>query len=272
MLGDKANTSRFTCAGPLFTGGHPLQVPNILVPPGSADIFCSYLGMTSLIGFRQGSVNIGTNPDSVFAINSVKGNINIYDTNISKHTGFFNSLGATYANGKVFKALSTSSTIAGKVSKMAAAKVLISGKKQNLSSASGVLSGNWTFNGIRIETVAHGHSDARLKRSVIPIEDALEKVSKLNGVSFRWNRNYAEYRRDLKTKTVSRSIGFIAQEVEKIVPEVISTDKIDNFDFEIKKVDYGQMVALLTEAIKEQQTQIESLKEEIKDLKSQLNS
>lgn len=271
MLGDKANTSRLTCAGPLLAGGHPLQVPNILVPPGSADIFCSYLGMTSLTGFRQGSVNIGTNPDSVFAINSVKGNINIYDTNISKHTGFFNSFGATYANGKVFKALSTASTITGKVSKMVAAKVLISGKTQNLSSASGVLSGNWSFNGIPL-SLLHSHSDARLKRSVIPIEDALDKVIKLNGVSFRWDRNYLEYKKDLKTKTVSRSIGFIAQEVEKIVPEVISTDKIDNFDFEIKKVDYGQMVALLTEAIKEQQTQIESLKEEIKDLKSQLNS
>lgn len=272
MLGDKANTSRFTCSGSLLTGGHPLQISNVVIPPGSADIFCSYLGMTSLTGFRQGSVNIGMNPDSVFAINSVSGNINIFNENITKHKGYFSNLGSTKFLGGDFKALATSNTISGKICKVVGAKVLISGNTQNLSSASGNLSGSWNFNGVRIETVAHGHSDSRLKRSIIPIEGALDKVSKLNGVSFRWNKDYAKTRRDLKTKIVTRSIGFIAQEVEKIVPEVISTDKIDNFDFDIKKVDYEKMVALLTEAIKEQQTQIELLKEEIKDLKNQLNN
>ena len=49
MLGDKLNTSRFTCSGPLiFGGGHPLQIPNVVIPAGSADIFRSYLGSTSI--------------------------------------------------------------------------------------------------------------------------------------------------------------------------------------------------------------------------------
>ena len=271
MLGDKANTSRFTCSGSLLTGGHPLQISNLVIPPGSADIFCSYLGMTSALGFRQGSVNIGMNPDSVFAINSVPGNINIFNKNISKHKGYFSNLGSTKALGGDFKALATSNTMVGKLCKVVGAKVINSGKIYNISSAKGVLSGNWFYNGLPL-SLLHTHSDVRIKRCIIPIEGALDKVSKLNGVSFRWNNDYAETRRDLKTKIVTRNIGFIAQEVEEVVPEVISTEKVDGIDFDIKKVDYGKMVALLTEAIKEQQTQIESLKEEIKDLKNQLNN
>ena len=58
------------------------------------------------------------------------------------------------------------------------------------------------------------------------------------------------------------SIGLIAQDVEKIFPEIVSTDEAG-----IKSVDYAKLIAPLIEAIKEQQSQIEELKLEIEELK-----
>jgi hypothetical protein len=85
------------------------------------------------------------------------------------------------------------------------------------------------------------NSDIKLKENVITIESALEKVLSLRGVEYD--------RKD----SGEHQIGVIAQEVEKIIPEVVYGD-------EIKSVAYGNLVGLLIEAIKEQQKEIEELK------------
>ena len=87
------------------------------------------------------------------------------------------------------------------------------------------------------------YSDERLKTNIETIPNALEKVCNLRGVSFK--------------KDGKQSIGVIAQEVEKVVPEVVQTGEDE---LEIKAVAYGNMVGLLIEAIKEQQKEIEELK------------
>jgi hypothetical protein len=88
------------------------------------------------------------------------------------------------------------------------------------------------------------NSDIKLKENVITIESALEKVLSLRGVEYD--------RKD----SGEHQIGVIAQEVEKIIPEVVYGD-------EIKSVAYGNLVGLLIEAIKEQQKEIEELKKTI---------
>lgn len=88
-------------------------------------------------------------------------------------------------------------------------------------------------------------SDARVKDNVEIIENALEKVTSLRGVSYT--------RKDTDDK--SRKLGVIAQEVLPIIPEVVSKDQHGNYS-----VSYGNIVGLLIEAIKEQQQQIEELK------------
>ena len=93
-------------------------------------------------------------------------------------------------------------------------------------------------------------SDERLKENIHTIENAVEKVSALRGVSF-----------DFKESKQSQ-IGVIAQEVEQIIPEVVQ-DRPDGY----KGVQYGNLVGLLIEAIKEQQEQIDTLKKEINELK-----
>ncbi|UAJ14007.1 tail fiber domain-containing protein [Aquirufa lenticrescens] len=105
-----------------------------------------------------------------------------------------------------------------------------------------------------------GSSDARFKTNISPIENPLQKVLQLRGVNFDWKTT------EFPTRSFSenRSVGFIAQEVEKILPEVVSKD---NSPEEYRSVKYDKVVALLVEAIKEQQKQIDSLKSQVKKLK-----
>ena len=92
-------------------------------------------------------------------------------------------------------------------------------------------------------------SDIRLKKDVKPIENALDIVDKLKGVTFTWKRDD------------KKSLGFIAQDVEKVVPELVE-DKpaIDDPDTLHKTVNYANMVAILTEAVKELKAEVEELK------------
>ena len=96
-------------------------------------------------------------------------------------------------------------------------------------------------------------SDASLKNDVQLISNAVDKVKQIRGVTFTRN--------DLEDKE-RRYSGIIAQEVEKVLPEVVFDDKDG-----IKNVAYGNMVGLLIEAIKEQQAQIEELKTHIMNTK-----
>ena len=92
-------------------------------------------------------------------------------------------------------------------------------------------------------------SDARLKENVEPITNALSDVTQLEGVSFDWK------------DTGTRGHGFIAQQVEPILPDVVQTDE----ETGIKSINYVGMIGHLVEAIKEQQQQIDALKQQLND-------
>ena len=97
-----------------------------------------------------------------------------------------------------------------------------------------------------------GTSDVRFKTNIRPVINALDKVKALRGVYFNWNQNaFPE-----KEFGAGDELGFIAQEVEQIVPEIVSKDKTKEA---YRSVKYDKLVALLVEAIKEQQKQIDSL-------------
>jgi hypothetical protein len=105
-----------------------------------------------------------------------------------------------------------------------------------------------------------GSSDARFKTNITPIANPLQKVLALRGVHFNWNTS-AFPQRMFSDK---RTLGFIAQEVEKILPEIVQTE---NTAEGYKSVQYDKVVALLVEAIKEQQKQINQLKKQVKKLR-----
>ena len=95
-------------------------------------------------------------------------------------------------------------------------------------------------------------SDIRLKENIEVIPNALDKVSQLQGITFN-------YKKDGR-----RSTGLIAQELEKVLPEVVyDTHEVGNDDEEFKAVRYGNTVGLLVEAIKELKTEVEELKNKI---------
>jgi hypothetical protein len=105
--------------------------------------------------------------------------------------------------------------------------------------------GNLSFSGnLSVSGTVTANSDIKLKENVITIENALDKVLSLRGVEYD--------RKD----SGEHQIGVIAQEVEKIIPEVVYGD-------EIKSVAYGNLVGLLIEAIKEQQKEIGELKKKL---------
>ena len=119
-------------------------------------------------------------------------------------------------------------------------------------------------------------SDERLKENIVTIENAVDKVKKLRGVEYNWK------------DSGERDIGLIAQEVQEIVPEVVviqdTSDAAEGTLVnekpkddpragleDVLSIEYGHMVGLLVEAVKEQQEQIEDQKNEIEELKEMVN-
>jgi len=107
-----------------------------------------------------------------------------------------------------------------------------------------------------------GSSDIRFKKDISTIENPLAKVMQLRGVNFNWNTSAFPQR----MFSEKRTMGFIAQEVEKVVPEIVQTESTTEG---YKSVQYDKVVALLVEAVKAQQKQIQQLKREVKKLKKQ---
>jgi hypothetical protein len=91
------------------------------------------------------------------------------------------------------------------------------------------------------------YSDARVKTNISNIDSPLEKIMKMRGV-------YYNRIDDIESK---RQVGVIAQEVEEVLPEVVLTDTSEDKN---KSVAYGNIVALLIEGMKAQQSTIEALK------------
>jgi hypothetical protein len=98
------------------------------------------------------------------------------------------------------------------------------------------------------------YSSRRWKTNIEPIEGALDKVQLLRGVSFAWTANG------------QRDIGLIAEEVGEVIPEVVAYD-VNSED--ATSVDYGRLVAVLIEAVKEQQEEIDELKALVRMLASE---
>ena len=109
------------------------------------------------------------------------------------------------------------------------------------------IGGDLNISGVVTSTDYNSISDISLKENIEPLRDSLDKISKLEGVSFNWKSDQSKV----------DQIGLIAQEVEKIYPEIIGNNE------DIKTVSYISLIAPLIEAVKE-------LKEEVEYLKSKL--
>lgn len=98
------------------------------------------------------------------------------------------------------------------------------------------------------------YSDRRLKKDIKPLENALEKVMKLEGVSYK----------RIGEDTNRLECGFVAQDLQEVIPEVVIEQQDED---KTLTVDYAKMNAYLVEAIKEQQRLIEDLQIQVKELR-----
>lgn len=99
-------------------------------------------------------------------------------------------------------------------------------------------------------------SDVALKENISTIDNALEKIKQLNGVMFDWSKEYMDKRGGEDGYFVKkRDTGIVAQDVEKVLPEIVRT-KQDGF----KGVQYDKLAGLIIEAIKELSDKIDTLR------------
>jgi hypothetical protein len=165
--------------------------------------------------------------------------------NFSAGTITATAITATAFNGPL-TGNATSASTAANLSFGAANEVVFKNSSNN-----GATSTNLTFNGTNLVCggTVTANSDEKLKDNIQTIENALEKVLSLRGVEYD--------RKD----SGEHQIGVIAQEVERIIPEVVYGD-------EIKSVAYGNLVGVLIEAIKDLKGEISELKEKVDNLEA----
>jgi hypothetical protein len=101
-------------------------------------------------------------------------------------------------------------------------------------------------------------SDGRMKKNITTIDQALDKVQNLRGVNFEW--------KETEHHEEGLQMGFIAQEVEEVIPEVVSNGG-DSYSMQ-----YSPLTALLVEAVKEQQQIIEELRNKNNLIEERLES
>lgn len=111
------------------------------------------------------------------------------------------------------------------------------------------MDGSSTGDSIRVagDVVAFYSSDKRYKENIKPIENALDKVKAINGVTFNWNEKSHK-------ETGKKDVGVIAQEVEEVFPEIVETRRNG-----YKAVDYQKLTAVLIESVKELTAKVEAL-------------
>jgi hypothetical protein len=112
------------------------------------------------------------------------------------------------------------------------------------------------------EITAYYTSDERLKENVHIISNPIERLEQIRGVEFDWTDTYLKERGGEDEFYVRKhDVGVIAQEIEKVLPEVVATRENG-----YKAVKYEKIVPLLIECIKEQQKQINQILQELQDL------
>ena len=191
------------------------------------------------------SLTVGTNTASIAAVSTTTGtnttNIGTNVTNIATNVTNISGIDGRVTTLEGITSVDGTGT-ANKISKW--------------SDADTIADSNITDDGTNVDVtgtlrvtgdvIAYYSSDARLKSSVFPICNAVEKVKVLGGYSYYWNDKQDTY--------TGKDIGVIAQEVEAVFPEAVSTR-----DNGYKAVQYHKLVAVLIEAVKELSDRIETL-------------
>lgn len=215
---------------------------------------------TTFVGALTGTATSTTNiPNLTGDITSVNKATTL--ATVNSNVGTFGSGGAIptitvnakgLITGVTTTAVTSGTTITDDTSTNASRFLTFTSATSGSISAANVSSTKLTFNpstGALSATDFNSTSDISLKDNIQTIINPLDKIIKLNGVTFNWKENQKP------------SIGVIAQELQEVLPELVTQG-------DIKSVNYNGLIGVLIEAVKEQQKQIEELKDLVKDLTS----
>jgi hypothetical protein len=227
-----------------FTATEEQTLFNYTYKPGFIDVFLNGVRLNS-------SEFVATNGSSITLMESASvGDV----LDIVEYTMGIGSTGPTGSGGP----LSTVSTITSNetyypliVSGIGSVEPYITTTNDyfEFNPSSGTLTTNQLkIVGVCTATDFNSTSDINLKENVQPINNPLEKITQINGVTFSWK------------STKEPSAGVIAQEVEKVFPNIVK----DNEKF--KNINYNGLIGLLIEGMKEQQKQINTLMNKIQQL------
>lgn len=156
----------------------------------------------------------------------------------------------SYLNGSSYNG-SSAITISANASSSNAADTLVARNSSGDFSAGSINCSNLTATFAVTAADINSTSDENLKTNIKTIDNSINTINSLRGVSFDWKTNGKS------------SYGVIAQELEKVLPNLVTTG-------EHKSVNYNGLVGFLIEAVKQQQNQISILENEINILKQQI--
>ena len=164
-----------------------------------------------------------------------------------------NSVDLNYNNATKFQTTNTGISVTGNVRSSAGAiitgSIFVSG---SIGADEGAISasGDIIADG---DVVAFNSSDERLKDNIQVIQGSLDKIDGIRGVEFDWNEKSPGWARER-----GHDVGVIAQEVQKVIPEIVVERKNGYLG-----VDYKRIVPLLIESIKELKQEVEILKKKV---------
>ena len=271
MSADTFNVGSIDIYSPLFGGA--LNIPKGFWEPGSLSAYKGHFGSGCTVIPFSASLVCAPGPTSPISFNSI---------GIDVHTGVWNTIGTDVKVGTdislgplkvAYNAIESSITALKSAITPdwgATAPIIKSNGATILqNSPLGNLNGFWMYNGSFISTGPHT-SDIRLKKNIEPLTNGLDKIMRLNPVTFDWDEEIVP---DL-AKKYPHMVGLIAQEVEEVVPEVVYKTMVNSVKDGkekgrvYKRVLYENLVAHLIDGMKEQQKQIEELKQRVSELEN----
>jgi hypothetical protein len=210
---------------------------------------------TSYVTASGGNIGIGTTiPTSKLNVVGVVSATSFYgqSATFASNVSIANSASITgpliFVNANSSGIITSTGVNVGSAVTISTGGINVNSGSLNVGTAVTIASGGINVTGIITATDFNSTSDRNLKENIKVIVDPIEKINKINGVEFSWKSNKAQ------------SIGVIAQELEEIFPELVSQNNSH------KTVNYNGLIGVLIEAVKEQQKQIDSLKEQIEKL------
>ena len=170
----------------------------------------------------------------------------------SSNTGV--GVGTTRSDGTAFQVRTGITLSSGIATSSGTQRLIVYGSGgTKITSSLGVGTANPSTTTGRIDAsndiVAYSTSDIRLKDNIKSIDKALDKVNKIQGIEFDWIEKEEVH------DNSGHDVGVIAQEIEKVLPDVVTTRENG-----YKAVKYEKIVPLLIEAIKDLSKQVDGLK------------